>query len=205
MSEIALSGALQDYLRAIYCLEREAGGASTSLLAERLGVSQPSVTSMMKKLASRKLISYAPYLSISLTKAGERRALEMVRHHRLIETYLQRALGFGLEELHDEAEILEHALSEKLEERIDAMLGYPAFDPHGSPIPDREGHVSARSLVPLASLGRGESDGGPDRVQGPEATATPAGDRARPGSRCSREGQRRRERDHADRVGVPSG
>jgi len=156
MTEIALSGALQDYLRAIYCLEREAGGASTSLLAERLGVSQPSVTSMMKKLASRKLISYAPYLSISLTKAGQRRALEMVRHHRLIETYLQRALGFGLEELHDEAEILEHALSEKLEERIDAMLGYPAFDPHGSPIPDREGHVSERSLVPLASLGRGE-------------------------------------------------
>ena len=157
MSETALSGALQDYLRAIYCLEREAGGVSTSLLAERLGVSQPSVTSMLKKLASRKLISYTPYLSVTLTMAGERFALEMVRHHRLIETYLQRALGFGLEALDDEADRLEHAISEKLEEKIDEVLGRPAFDPHGSPIPGRDGRVSERDLVPLASLGSGES------------------------------------------------
>jgi len=151
-SNETLSGTLQDYLRAIYCLEKEGTGASTSLLAQRLGVSQPSVTSMVKKLASRKLISHAPYLSISLTAAGQRLALETVRHHRLIETYLQRALGLGLEELHDEAERLEHALSEKLEDRIDAFLGHPAFDPHGSPIPDRDGRVSERRLVPLASL-----------------------------------------------------
>jgi DtxR family Mn-dependent transcriptional regulator len=111
---------------------------------------------MMKKLASKKLISYTPYLSITLTMAGERLALEMVRHHRLIETYLQRALGFGLEALDDEADRLEHAISEKLEEKIDAVLGHPAFDPHGSPIPDRDGRVSERDLVALASLGSGE-------------------------------------------------
>src|SRR5271157_835116 len=156
MPEAAISGALQDYLKAIYCLEREAAGASTSLLAGRLGVSQPSVTSMVKKLAARKLITHTPYLSINLTPTGERLALETVRHHRLIETYLQRALGMGLEELHDEAERLEHAISEKLEDRIDAFLEHPAFDPHGSPIPDREGRVSQRDLVPLSQLRPGE-------------------------------------------------
>ncbi len=156
MPQATTSETLQDYLRAIYTLEKEAGGISTSLLAGRLGVSQPSVTSMLKKLAARKLISYTPYLSIALTLAGERLALEAVRHHRLIESFLQRALGFGLEEVHDEAERLEHAISEKLEDRIDEFLGHPAFDPHGSPIPDREGHVHARDLVPLASLHEGE-------------------------------------------------
>ena len=89
--------------------------------------------------------------------AGERLALEMVRHHRLIETYLQRALGFGLEALDDEADRLEHAISEKLEEKIDEVLGRPTFDPHGSPIPDRDGRISERNLVPLASLRSGES------------------------------------------------
>ena len=147
-----LSGVLSDYLRAIYCLEREGAGASTSVLAERLGVSQPSVTSMVKKLAVRKLIAHAPYLSITLTAAGERLALEAVRHHRLIETYLLRALGLGLDELHEEAERLEHAMSEKLEERIDDFLGHPVFDPHGSPIPDRHGRVSQRNLLPLLKL-----------------------------------------------------
>lgn len=157
MAEATISRSLQDYLRAIYTLEKEAGEISTSLLAGRLGVSQPSVTSMLKKLAARKLISYTPYLSIALTVAGERLALEAVRHHRLIETYLQKALGYGLEELDDEAERLEHAISEKLEDRIDAFLGRPAFDPHGSPIPDRTGRIRERRLAPLASLRQGES------------------------------------------------
>ena len=148
---------LQDYLRAIYTLEKESGQISTSLLAERLEVSQPSVTSMLKKLAARKLISYTPYMSIALTIAGQRLALEAVRHHRLIETYLQRALGLGLDEVDGEAERLEHAISEKLEAKIDSYLGHPAFDPHGSPIPDREGRVRKRSLVPLASLHPGET------------------------------------------------
>jgi DtxR family Mn-dependent transcriptional regulator len=111
---------------------------------------------MMRKLAARKLISYTPYLSIALTRAGERQALEVVRHHRLLETYLQKALGFSLDTLHDEADRLEHAISEELEEKIDAFLGRPAFDPHGSPIPDGSGHVAERKLVPLTALGPGD-------------------------------------------------
>jgi DtxR family transcriptional regulator, Mn-dependent transcriptional regulator len=151
-----LSGSLQDYLKAIYCLEKETGEVSTTLLAETLGVSLPSVTSMVKKLASRKLVSHAPYLPIALTRAGERQALEVVRHHRLLETYLQKALGFGLETVHAEADRLEHAMSEELEEKIDAFLGHPEFDPHGSPIPDADGRVRERELVPLTSLAAGE-------------------------------------------------
>ncbi len=154
--ETTLSGTLQDYLKAIYCLEKEAGGVSASLLARTLGVSLPSVTSMMRKLASRKLVSYTPYLSIALTRAGERQALEVVRHHRLLETYLQKALGFTLETVHGEADRLEHAMSEALEEKIDAYLGHPAFDPHGSPIPDSTGRVKQRALVALTALHAGE-------------------------------------------------
>jgi DtxR family Mn-dependent transcriptional regulator len=157
MSLVTLSGTLQDYLKAIYCLEREAGGVSASRLARTLGVSLPSVTSMMRKLASRKLVAYTPYLSIALTRAGERQALEVVRHHRLLETYLQKALGFSLESVHGEADRLEHAMSAELEEKIDAVLGRPAFDPHGSPIPDSSGRVQPRDLLPLGGLADGEA------------------------------------------------
>ena len=156
MSVVMLSGTLQDYLKAIYCLEKEAGGVSASLLSRTLGVSLPSVTSMMRKLATRKLVSYTPYLSIALTRAGERQALEVVRHHRLLETYLQKALGFSLETVHGEADRLEHAMSEELEEKIDSYLGHPAFDPHGSPIPDSAGRVKPRQLVALTDLDAGE-------------------------------------------------
>jgi DtxR family Mn-dependent transcriptional regulator len=156
MSEVALSGPTQDYLKAIYCLEKEADGVSASRLAEALGVKLPSVTSMLKKLASQRLVSYAPYLSIALTRSGVRQALEIVRHHRLIETYLQKALGFGLDALHVEADRLEHAMSAELEEKIDSFLGRPAFDPHGSPIPDRKGNVRARDLVRLVEIPTGK-------------------------------------------------
>lgn len=157
MSQVKLSESLQDYLKTIYCLQKEAGGVSASALAENLGVSLPSVSGMMRKLAARKLVSYSPYAPISLTPAGEREALEVVRHHRLLESYLQKAFGFGLEALHSQAERLEHALSDELEEKIDDYLGHPAFDPHGSPIPDAGGQVSARALEPLASLREGET------------------------------------------------
>jgi DtxR family Mn-dependent transcriptional regulator len=156
MTDVALSKTTQDYLKAIYCLEKESDGVSASRLAEILGVTLPSVTSMIKKLASRRLVSYTPYLSISLTRAGERQALEVVRHHRLLETYLQKALGYSLDMLHDEADRLEHAISEVLEEKIDLFLGRPPFDPHGSPIPDIEGRVPHRDLVPLTGLGTGD-------------------------------------------------
>jgi DtxR family Mn-dependent transcriptional regulator len=151
MAEVRLSSPMQDYLKAIYCMEKEGEGVSASRLAESMGVRLPSVTSMIRKLASRRLVSYTPYLSIALTGAGERQALEIVRHHRLLETYLQKNLGFTLDALHAEADRLEHAMSAELEEKIDA-LGRPAFDPHGSPIPDRKGKVRARNLAPLSGL-----------------------------------------------------
>jgi DtxR family Mn-dependent transcriptional regulator len=151
-----LSGTAQDYLKTIYCLEKETGGVTVSRLAEAMGVSLPSVTSMVKKLAVRKLLDYTPYLSVTLTRSGEKLALELVRHHRLLESYLQKALGVGLDRLHEEADRLEHAISEDLEERMDLFLGHPAFDPHGSPIPDAEGQVEERVLVAADGLELGQ-------------------------------------------------
>jgi len=151
-----LSGTAQDYLKTIYCLEKETGGVTVSRLAEAMGVSLPSVTSMVKKLAVRKLLDYTPYLSVTLSRSGEKRALELVRHHRLLESYLQKALGVGLDRLHEEADRLEHAISEDLEERMDLFLGHPAFDPHGSPIPDAEGQVEERVLVAADGLELGQ-------------------------------------------------
>jgi DtxR family Mn-dependent transcriptional regulator len=151
-----LSGTAQDYLKTIYCLEKETGGVTVSRLAEALGVSLPSVTSMVKKLAVRKLLDYTPYLAITLTPGGEKRALELVRHHRLLESYLQKALGVGLDRLHEEADRLEHAISEDLEERMDHFLGHPSFDPHGSPIPDADGQVEERVLVAADGLEPGQ-------------------------------------------------
>jgi DtxR family Mn-dependent transcriptional regulator len=157
VSIVPLSDATQDYLKAIYRLERESGGVSPTLLAGALGVSLPSVTSMVKKLAARRFVSHAPYESIALTPAGERQALEVVRHHRLLETFLQRSLGYSLEDLHDEADRLEHAISPEFEEKIDRLLGRPRFDPHGEPIPDPEGRVTGRVLRRLADLPDGAS------------------------------------------------
>jgi DtxR family Mn-dependent transcriptional regulator len=151
-----LSGTAQDYLKTIYCLEKESGGVSFHGLAEAMGVSLPSVTSMVKKLAARRLLNYTPYLAITLTREGEKRALELVRHHRLVESYLQKALGVGLDRLHEEADRLEHAISEDLEKRMDRYLGHPAFDPHGSPIPDAEGQVEERVLVAADGLESGQ-------------------------------------------------
>jgi DtxR family Mn-dependent transcriptional regulator len=156
LDDIELSGTAQDYLKTIYCLEKESDGVTVSRLADALSVSPPSVTSMLKKLAARKLLAYTPYLSIALTRRGEKRALELVRHHRLLEAYLQKALSIGLDRLHEEADRLEHAISEDLEERIDLFLGRPAFDPHGSPIPDATGRVSERSLVSSDTLEPGQ-------------------------------------------------
>lgn len=151
-----LSGAAQDYLKTIYCLEKEGDGVTVSRLAEAMHVSLPSVTSMVKKLAARKLLDYTPYLALTLTRYGEKCAMELVRHHRLLETYLQKALGVGLDRLHEEADRLEHAISEDLEERMDLYLGRPSFDPHGSPIPNAEGRVEERELVAADGLEPGQ-------------------------------------------------
>ncbi|HYX85664.1 MAG TPA: metal-dependent transcriptional regulator [Gaiellales bacterium] len=132
-----LSEAVQDYLKAIWKLERE-GPATTSALAAKLEVTPASATAMVKKLAGLGLVEHERYRGVRLTASGERMALEVVRHHRLLELYLMQALGLGWDEVHAEAERLEHYLSEELEARIDAALGHPTHDPHGDPIPTAE-------------------------------------------------------------------
>jgi DtxR family Mn-dependent transcriptional regulator len=131
------SESVQDYLKAIWKLERD-GPATTSALAAELGVTPASATAMVKKLASLGLVEHERYRGVRLTPSGERAALEVIRHHRLLELYLMKALGLGLDEVHAEAERLEHYLSEDLESRIDAALGHPTHDPHGDPIPTAE-------------------------------------------------------------------
>ena len=134
---LVLGEAGQDYLKAIWKL-KQAGRVTTSALAAELGVSAASASAMLKKLAGLRLVAHEPYRGATLTAAGERVALEVVRHHRLLELYLMEALGLGWDEVHAEAERLEHHLSEELEARIDAALGHPTHDPHGDPIPTRE-------------------------------------------------------------------
>jgi DtxR family Mn-dependent transcriptional regulator len=144
--------AVQDYLKAIYALESAGERATTSALATRMGVSAPSVTAMAKRLAELGLVERAPYRGVALTAVGRRGALEVTRHHRLLERYLADRLGLSLHEVHAEAERLEHALSEELEAKIDAELGFPTHDPHGDPIPDRDLRVDSarsRTLVDL--------------------------------------------------------
>ena len=136
MAPADLSDAIQDYLKEIYKLGGEGGRVSTSALARRQRVSAASASAMVKKLAVLGLAEHAPYRGVSLTRAGEQVALEVIRHHRLLELYLAETLGIGVEEVHDEADRLEHVLSEELEARIDRALGFPTHDPHGDPIPD---------------------------------------------------------------------
>jgi len=139
MARPPLSEAQEDYLKHLYALEEALKGpVPTQALAERLGVKPPSVTEMLKKLSALGLVEHLPYRGARLTEAGRRVALEVLRHHRLLETYLHQALGYGWEEVHQEAERLEHVISEALEERIAEALGHPPFDPHGDPIPTRE-------------------------------------------------------------------
>src|SRR3990170_1785065 len=151
-----LSESSQDYLLAIYGLGDRGGRVSTSALAERMGVSAPSTTSMLKKLAGRGLVRHEPYRGVSLTAKGRRVAVELTRHHRLLEQYLAESLGVSIEEVHEEADRLEHALSEQLEARIDERLGFPTHDPHGDPIPDAELKMAASDLRTLGELEPGE-------------------------------------------------
>lgn len=149
---------IEDYLKAIYTVGREADGrASTSAIAERISVSAASATNMMQRLAEMKLVDYVPYRGVSLTPAGEKIALEVIRHHRLIELYLAEALGYSWDAVHDEAERLEHVISEEFEDRIDAMLGHPTTDPHGDPIPPKSGGLPPDALRPLSDVEAGET------------------------------------------------
>jgi DtxR family transcriptional regulator, Mn-dependent transcriptional regulator len=152
-----LTDAVQDYLKAIYALESEGARVTTSALATRMRVRAPSATAMTKRLADLGLVERRPYKGVALTENGRRGALEVLRHHRLLERYLADRLGLSIDEVHAEADRLEHALSEELEAKIDADLGYPTHDPHGDPIPDRELRVRAGRDRTLAELRPAES------------------------------------------------
>jgi DtxR family Mn-dependent transcriptional regulator len=149
--------AIEDYLKAIYLLAQELGvPVTTSALARRMTVSAPAASAMFKKLASRGLVRHERYRGVTLTRKGERVAVEVLRHHRLLEQYLASRLGVAIDEVHDEAEQLEHALSEELEARIDSELGFPTHDPHGHPIPDAALRLQRSPMRTLGDLEPGE-------------------------------------------------
>ena len=141
-----LSESIQDYLKNIYELRHDnEQRATTNALAARLNVKAGSVTGMLKNLSDMKLVAYEPYQGAVLTPAGEKIALEVIRHHRLLELYLTEAMGYSWDEVHAEADKLEHAISEAFEDKISSMLGDPKVDPHGDPIPAKDGTVAASS------------------------------------------------------------
>ncbi len=143
---------VQDYMKAIYEIAEAGEPATTTALARRMGVTPASATGMIKKLAGRGLVAHEPYRGVALTLAGERVAVEMVRHHRLVERFLADVLDVPWDEVHDEAERWEHVLSEEIEDRIDRSLEFPTTDPHGAPIPGRDGQVTRPPSVPLSEL-----------------------------------------------------
>jgi DtxR family Mn-dependent transcriptional regulator len=152
------SNAVQDYVKAIWSLaQRNDEPVSTSALAERLHVSPASASAMVKRLESLGLARRELYHGVELTAAGERVALEVVRHHRLLELYLAQALGMPWDRVHAEAEVLEHAISEELSERIADALGNPTHDPHGDPIPTADGLIEERPTTPLVELEPGDA------------------------------------------------
>jgi DtxR family transcriptional regulator, Mn-dependent transcriptional regulator len=167
------TSAIEDYTKAIYALESRDGDAvSTNALAERLGVTAASASGMVKRLGELGLVEHRPYRGVSLTEEGRRVALEVMRHHRLLELYLVQSLGVPWDRVHAEAEVLEHVLSEELEELIAAKLGHPTLDPHGDPIPSRELTIDERPTESLQSLDAGAkgvfariSDSDPDMLR----------------------------------------
>ena len=150
-----LTEAVQDYLKAIWKLQ-QSGRASTSDIADELRVSPASATAMLKKLSSLGLVEHERYHGAELTQAGERAAVEVIRHHRLLELYLMQALGLSWDRVHDEAEKLEHHLSEEVEARIDELLGFPTRDPHGDPIPSADLTLVEGDERPLAEMVAGD-------------------------------------------------
>ena len=160
MTSASVSAPIQDYAKAVYALEtREGEPVSTNDLAERLGVTAGSVSAMVRKLADVGLVVHEPYRGVRLTDDGRKLALEVLRHHRLLERFLADALGMPWDRVHDEAEVLEHAISEELEQLIAARLGHPTVDPHGDPIPTAELLIDERETrsldeLPIGATGR---------------------------------------------------
>ena len=155
-SNLELTAAQEDYLKQIFLLAEHGDSVSTQSLADRLGVRPASVTGMVRRLSELGLVDHRRYRGCRLTETGRRIALEMLRHHRLLETYLAETLGYDLADVHDEAERLEHVISERFEERIAEALGHPTYDPHGDPIPDADLALPPEAgTVRLTDAGRG--------------------------------------------------
>ena len=148
---MAKNQSTEDYIKGIYKLQKSGEGVSTSSLARHLKIEDGSVTGMLKKLSGKKLIHYTPYKGVVLTPSGTKLALQMLRRHRLWEMFLVKYLGYRWDEIHDEAEHLEHVTSASMERRLDKALGYPKFDPHGDPIPTAEGEMPGKWYRPLSA------------------------------------------------------
>lgn len=148
------SQSVEDYLKAIYKLEAalDGKGVPTSKLAKEMGVANASVTNMVKRLSDLGMVTYESYHGSKLTDAGRKIALEMIRHHRLLELYLTEMLGYSWDEVHEEAEKLEHHISEQFEDTISELLNHPEFDPHGDPIPTKDGLMPKLGLKPLSAV-----------------------------------------------------
>lgn len=167
-----ITHAMEDYLKVAYRLQQEGGSVSTQRLADELGISGPSVTNMVKRLHDLQLVRHTRYHGMELTPSGRRIALEVLRHHRLLELYLKESLGYDWDQVHDEAERLEHHVSAELEARMDSILGFPTVDPHGDPIPSREGTIASVPATRLVDLDPGDrakvsrvSDRDPDQLR----------------------------------------
>jgi DtxR family Mn-dependent transcriptional regulator len=152
----ALTGPVEDYLKAIYDLERVEVPATTNDIADRLAISPASVSGMVRRLADQGLITHEPYRGVRLTRSGRTAALRTLRRHRILECYLTEVLGYPWDRVHDEAERLEHSASDELIERMASALGDPGHDPHGAPIPTRDGRVEEARLRSLAEIANGE-------------------------------------------------
>jgi DtxR family transcriptional regulator, Mn-dependent transcriptional regulator len=153
----SLTRSVEDYLKAIYQLSPEGRAASTSEIAHLLALSPPSVTGMVKRLSEHGLLEHVPYRGVQLTDEGRRAALRMVRRHRLIEAYLVEFLGYSWDTVHEEAERLEHAVSDTMVERMAIALGHPEVDPHGDPIPTADGSIHELACTPLSDIPVGET------------------------------------------------
>ncbi len=148
---------IENYLKNIYKLQESEGKVTTSLLSEKLQISPPSVSEMIKKLADEGSLKYTPYRGVELTEQGRRKALRIIRRHRLWELFLVEVLKYDWDEIDEEAERLEHITSEKLEQRLDAVLGYPTHDPHGDVIPSPDGKVAVVRRMTLAAVKPGKT------------------------------------------------
>ena len=152
----ALSQAVEDYLKVIYKLQAE-DGATTTRIAEEMEVTSASVTNMIKRLAKMNLVDYTSHKGVSLSETGRRVALEIIRHHRLLELYLSEVMGYSWDQVHEEAENLEHHISEQFEDKIAELLNHPTHDPHGDPIPGKDGTIPLAATTPLSQADEGNT------------------------------------------------